>query len=219
MNINRIRAENFFWKSLTGMLILFFLFAYQAQAQVPATNSKSRVVISHYAQAVPDNSYTFISVSHPSLDSALTQIGVGLEVVGMSTVVDTAFGRSVIFTIDAGETHRIFVANNSHSTLTTAIRDARTHVIYTKDSDEFGSVRAVGINEDPSTATTIDGINKFDNLSQLEFWGVVYIESSGTGFPMEFLGDAQDSTIGRNFHTSILGGVSGKSTGVARGVN
>ncbi len=27
-------------------------------------------------------------------------------------------------------------------------------------------------------------------------WGSIYVESSGTGFPMEFVGDAQDSTLG-----------------------
>ena len=221
MNTNRITVEKFFWKSLTRILFLLFFFASHAMAQdvVPETNSKARVVISPYAQAVPNNSYTFISVSHPSLDSALTQIGVGLEVVGMTTAVNNAAGRSIVFTIDAGETHRIFVANSSHSSLTTAIRDTRTHLIYTNDTAQFGSIRAVGINAYPGTATTIKGINKFDNLSQLDFWGVVYVESSGTGFPMEFLGDAHDSTIGRNFHTSVLGGASGKSAGVAREVN
>jgi len=226
MDSNRIMVEKIFWKIFTGMLLLLFLSTSHADAQepgiptqVPETASKARVVISPYAQAVPNNSYTFISVSHPSLDSSLTKIGVGLEVVGMTTVVNSPAGRSVIFTIDAGETHRIFVANNSHPALTTSLRDSRTHLIYTQDTAQFGSIRAVGINAYPTKATTVKGINKFDNLSQLDFWGVVYVESSGTGFPMEFLGDAQDSTIGRNFHTSILGGLSGKSTGVARGVN
>jgi hypothetical protein len=217
----RIMAEKFYWKSFSGIILLLFLFDSQTQAQItmPQTNSKSRVVIAPYAQAVPNDSYTFISVSHPSLDSALTQIGVGLEVVGMSTEADTTASRSITFTIDAGETERIFVVNNAHSTITSSIKDSRTHIIFTRNSAQFGSIRAVGINEDPATATTVNGINKFDNLSQLDFWGVVYIESSGTGFPMEFIGDAQDSSIGRNFHPSILGGVSGKSTGVARGVN
>jgi len=226
MDTNRIMFQKIFWKSFTGMLLLLFLFASHADAQVaaiptqvPATTSKARVVISPFAQAVPNNSYTFISVSHPSLDSALTQIGVGLEVVGISTVPDSSAGRSVIFTVDAGETHRIFVANNSHSTLTNSIKNTRTHLITTQDTGQFGNIRAVGINEDPTTSTIVGGIRKFDNLSQLDFWGVVYVESSGTGFPMEFLGDAHDSTIGRNFDTSILGGVTGKSTGIARGVN
>jgi hypothetical protein len=217
----RIMTEKFYPKSFLGIVLLLFLFASQTQAEItmPETNSKARVVIAPYAQAVPNDSYTFISVSHPSLDSALTQIGIGLEVVGMSTKTDTAASRAITFTIDAGETERIFVVNDSHSTITSSIKDSRTHIIFTQDSAQFGSIRAVGINEDPAIATTVNGINKFDNLSQLDFWGVVYVESSGTGFPMEFIGDVQDSTIGRNFHPSILGGISGKSTGVARGVN
>ena len=75
MDTNRIMFQKIFWKSFAGILLLLFLFASHADAQVPATTSKARVVISPYAQAVPNNSYTFISVSHPSLDSALTQIG------------------------------------------------------------------------------------------------------------------------------------------------
>ena len=190
-----------------------------AQVSVPETSLKSRVVISPYAQAVPNDSYTFISVSHPSLDTALTQIGVGLEVIGMTTLVNNAAGRAVIFTVDAGETHRIFVANVSHSTVNSTIVDSKTHLIFTVDSAQFGNIRAVGLNEDPASSTVVNGVRKFSNLSQLDFWGVVYIESSGTGFSMEFIGDAHDSTVGRNFGSSRLEGVKGNSTGVARGIN
>ena len=190
-----------------------------SQVIVPETVSKSRVVISPYAQAVPNDSYTFISVSHPSLDSAQTQIGVALEVIGMTTVPNNAAGRSAIFTVDAGTTHRIFIANVSHSTINSSIENSTTHLIFTADSAQFGNVRGVGIHESPFNSVVVKNIRKFNNLSQLDFWGVVYVESSGTGFPMEFIGDAHDSTIGRNFDASIIGGVSGKSTGVARGVN
>ncbi|MFT4579883.1 MAG: hypothetical protein ACI9UO_002732, partial [Nitrospinales bacterium] len=182
---------------------------------VPETNLKSRVVLSPYAQAVPNDSYTFISVSHPSLDTAQTQIGVGLEVIGMTTFVNNAAGRAAIFTVDAGETHRIFVANVSHSTINSTIVDSKTHLIFTVDSAQFGNIRAVGLNEDPASSTVVNGVRKFSNLSQLNFWGIVYIESSGAGFPMEFLGDAHDSTVGRNFGDGFQGG----STGVARGIN
>jgi hypothetical protein len=207
---------------LIGFLVLFFLLPALASAQVlsvPVTNLKSRVVISPYAQTVPNDSYTFISVSHPSLDSAQAQIGVGLEVLGMTTLVNNAAGRSIAFTVDAGETHRIFVANVSHPTLNTSIVDSNTHIIITVDTAQFGSVRAVGINEAPGNSTIVNGIRKFNNLSQLNFWGVIFIESSGTGFAMEFIGDAHDSTIGRNFGASRLEGLAGQSTGVARGIN
>ncbi len=204
-----------------GSLVFIFLFPNPAYTQVivPETNIKSRVVISPYAQAVPNDSYTFISVSHPSLDSAQTQIGVGLEVLGMTTVPNSTAGRATIFTVDAGTTHRIFVSNLSHSTVNSTIADSTTHVIITADSAQFGNVRAVGIHENPASSVVVNNVRKFNNLSQLDFWGVVFIESSGTGFAMEFLGDAHDSTIGRNFNTSILEGTAGVSTGVARGIN
>ena len=38
-------------------------------------------------------------------------------------------------------------------------------------------------------------INKYANLSQLSMWGVVFIPSSSTGFALEFIGDAHDSTL------------------------
>jgi hypothetical protein len=208
--------------SVTGFLLFFLLLPNLVTAQVlsvPETNLKSRVVISPYAQAVPNDSYTFISVSHPSLDTAQTQIGVGLEVIGMTTLVNNAAGRATIFTVDAGETHRVFVANVSHSTVNSTIVDSKTHVIFTVDSAQFGNIRAVGINENPASSTVVNGVRKFSNLSQLDFWGVVYIESSGTGFSMEFLGDAHDSTVGRNFGSSNLEGIARQSTGVARGIN
>ena len=160
---------------------------------MPETNLKSRVVISPYAQVVPNDSYTFISVSHPSLNSAQTQIGVGIEVRGMSTVPNNAAGRAAIFTVEAGKTHRIFLTNLSHPTINSSIESTTTHLIYTVDSAQFGSIRAVGIEENPANSKVVNGIRKFNNLSQLDFWGVVYIESSGTGFAMEFIGDMHDS--------------------------
>jgi hypothetical protein len=221
MNLQLSNTEKLYFRSLTGLILFFLLIPNLVMGQVisvPETVLKSRVVISPYAQAVPNDSYTFISVSHPSLDTAQTQIGVGLEVIGMTTLVNNAAGRSVIFTIDAGETHRVFVANFSHSTINSSIVDSNTHLIFTEDSAQFGNIRAVGIHEDPSSSVIINNVRKFNNLSQLDFWGVIFIESSGTGFSMEFLGDAHDSTIGRN-HLNVLDGATGVSTGVGRGIN
>ena len=215
------KTEKLNWLDFLRSLFIIFLLPQIAHSQVivPETVSKSRVVISPYAQAVPNDSYTFISVSHPSLDSAQTQIGVGLEVIGMTTVPDNAAGRAAIFTIDAGTTHRIFVANLSHSTVNSSIESSTTHLILTADSAQFGNVRAVGIHEDPANSVVVNNVRKFNNLSQLDFWGVVFIESSGTGFSMEFIGDAHDSTIGRNYDSSIMEGTTGVSTGITRGIN
>jgi hypothetical protein len=168
------------------------------------TRYSSRLAISPYAQAIPNDSYTFIGISHPSLDSALTQIGLVVEVIDMTTTVNNAAGRATMFTIDAGETHRIFVVNQSHPTinnLNSAFTNSNTHLINTVDSAQFGQVRATTVSERPSLpagsrSVKVGDTYKFDNLSQLLMWGSIYVESSGTGFPMEFIGDAHDSTLG-----------------------
>lgn len=189
-------------------IILFALFGSlliaqtaSGQTQADDTRFSTRLAISPYAQAVPNDSYTFMGISHPSLDTALTQIGVVVEVIGMTTTVDNAAGRAQVFTVDAGETHRIFVVNQSHSTINSsnsAFTDSRTHLIPTVDSAQFGSIRVTTVSEAPTTATVVGSTNKYENLAQLNMWGVVFVESGGTGFAMEFIGDMADSTIGGN---------------------
>ena len=227
-----------FNKIILLMLFGFAVFTQSVQAQTQAADTQfsSRLAISPYAQAVPNDSYTFIGISHPSLDSALTQIGLALEVIDMTTTVNNAAGRVQIFTVDAGETHRVFVVNQSHATinnLNSSFTDSRTHLINTVDSAQFGSIRITSVSERPQLAAgsrdvTVGTTKKFDNLAQLNIWGIVYVESSGAGFAMEFIGDAQDSTIGgaANAH-STLGTAYNKSTNVngtgltrpARGIN
>jgi len=209
---------------LLEVLILFSLSSagFGQVLTVPSTDDKARIVLSPFVQSVPSDSYTFIAINHSSLETALTQVGVALEVLGMTTVPNNAAGRAAIFTIDAGETHRIFIANISHPNINSsnpAFTDSDTHLIFTADSAQFGNIRAVSINENPISPTTVNSIRKYNNLSQLSFWGVVFVESSATGFFMEFIGDAHDSTVGRNLTGSPLNGVSGTSSGVARGIN
>ena len=169
------------------------------------TRYSSRLAISPYAQVIPNDSYTFIGVSHPSLDSALTQIGLVVEVIDMKTTLNNAVGRAVMFTIDAGETHRIFVVNQSHPTLNNInpifLTNPNMHLIQTVDSAQFGQVRATTVSERPglpagSRSVRVGDTYKFDSLSQLSMWGAIYMESTGGGFAMEFIGDMHDSTLG-----------------------
>jgi hypothetical protein len=44
----------------------------------------------------------------------------------------------------------------------------------------------------------VNGKNTYKNLAQLSMWGVVYMESNGAGFAMEFVGDMADSRIAGN---------------------
>ena len=193
------------------MLFGFAVLAQSVQAQnIPDvardTRYSNSIVISPYVQAVPNDSYSFIGISHPSLDTAATQIGVALEVIDMTTTVNTQAGRSAIFTVGAGETHRVFVVNQGHSTINSSnasFTDARTHIIPTINSAQFGQVRITSVSERPEHATEAsrdiplqNGTLTWDNLAQLSMWGIVYVESAGTGFAMEFVGDMQDSTGG-----------------------
>ncbi|MBC8288007.1 MAG: hypothetical protein H8E42_11095 [Nitrospinae bacterium] len=208
-------------------LILFALFGMlsfaqtaSGQTQADDTRESTRLAVSPYAQAVPNDSYTFMGISHPSLNSALTQIGVVVEVIGMTTTVNNAAGRAQIFTVDAGETHRIFVVNQSHSTINgsnSSFTDTRTHLIPTADSAQFGSVRVTTVSQAPTTGTLVGSTYKYENLAQLNIWGVVYVESGGTGFAMEFVGDMQDSTVGGDL-TNGASVVSG-TTAAGRGIN
>ena len=79
----------------------------------------ARIAIAPYAQVVAGDTYTFIGISHPSLATAHTSIGVVVEALGMATVPDTAAGRAAVFTVSAGETHRVFIVNQSHPTINT----------------------------------------------------------------------------------------------------
>jgi hypothetical protein len=220
MKINKIILNfllSFFW--------ILFLSTISWALEVTGMNgigSKDRRVISPYVQVVPNDSYTFIGVSHPSLTTALTQIGVILEVRSMETVPNNAAGRAAVFTIGAGETHRIFVVNVGHSTINTsnaAFTDSNTHLIFTKNSAQFGNVSALSVNQYPLNATTIRGVKKYANLSQLSMWGVVFIPSSTTGFAMEFIGDAHDSTVTRPSSNNGLNPKQGHHPGAGRGIN
>ena len=185
--------------ALIGML--YFAPAASGQTQADATRESTRLAISPYAQAVPNDSYTFIGVSHPSLDTALTQIGLVLEAVGMSTAAGTQSSRSAVFTVDAGETHRIFIVNASHSSINdqnSSFTGSRTHLITTSNSAQFGGVRITTVTKYPTTPTQVGTKDKFANLAQLSMWGIVFVEASSVGFAMEFIGDMADSTIGGN---------------------
>jgi len=211
--------------SLSIFLILFLAQTAWTGTAVNSINGigvKDRRVLSPYAQVVPNDSYTFIGVSHPSLTTALTQIGVILEVRNMDTVPNNSAGRATVFTIGAGETHRIFVVNVGHSTINTtnsSFSDSNTHLIFTQESAQFGNVNALSVNQYPLNATTVRGTKKYANLSQLSMWGVVFIPSSSTGFALEFIGDMHDSTVTYPESRNMIQPQHGHSTGAGRGIN
>jgi len=132
----------------------------------------------------------------------------------MTTVPNTAGGRAAIFTVSAGETHRVFVVNQSHATINgnnASFTDTQTHLITTTDASQFGNIKVTSVGTHPygatmdnlrpgryatttSSATCAACIQRYDGLNQLSMWGVVYQESNGAGFAMEFIGDMHDSS-------------------------
>ena len=204
-------------------------------------NWNARIAIAPYAQVVAGDSYTFIGISHPSLASAHTSIGVVVEALNMTTVPNTEAGRAAVFTVSAGETHRIFVINQSHATINannSSFTDTLTHLITTTDASQFGNIRVIGIGTDPVHASlssfrpgsythnagsaTGTVIYRHDNLSQLAMWGVVYQTSNGAGFALEFIGDMHDSSVSGSYIVQPAVGTSiilNNTSGTGRGIN
>ena len=201
----------------------------------PAFNA--RHAVAPYAQVTANATYTFIGISHPSLATAHTSIGVAVEAIDMTTVPNTAAGRAAVFTVNAGETHRVFIVNQSHSTINgnnSSFTDSNTHLITTTDASQFGNIKVTGIGSHPNVPTTAgaangtgarpgsyndggDTVTRLDNVSQLSMWGVVYQSSNGAGFALEFIGDMHDSSA-----SSAVNGfpaTHGKSAGAGRGIN
>ena len=201
----------------------------------------ARIAIAPFAQVVAGDSYTFIGVSHPSLATAHTSIGVVIEVLDMMTVPHTAAGRAAVFTVNAGDAHRVFIVNQSHATINgnnSAFTDSKTHLITTTDASQFGNIKAWSIGTEPSKATlTSDRPGRYthrkgnaagtkiwrhDNLNQLAMWGVVYQTSNGAGFALEFIGDMHDSSSsGVLTSSAAVGSAADKSdnAGAGRGIN
>jgi len=237
------------------------------------TKHNARRAFAPYAQVVPNSSYTFIGVSHPSLGVAHTSIGLVIEALNMThptemagNGITQAVSRAVAFTINAGETHRVFIVNEGHATinaLNTAINNSNTHLIRTKDTPQFGNIRVTSVGTRPNvktsgrmrgggykdqfvagsegnTAIGLTGVQRFDNLNMLAMWGVVYQESNGAGFSLEFIGDMHDSTsagtasysgkatdyvstssfrVSIDLHKAYNGSIGESSAGVGRGIN
>ena len=211
-----------------------------ADQSVSGVDWNARFAIAPYAQVVPNSSYTFIGISHPSLATAHTSIGVAVEAIDMTTVPNNASGRAAVFTIDAGTTHRVFIVNQGHATINSSnslFTDSQTHLITTADSDQFGNIKVTSIGTVPTLytgvsqrpgayASGVDVISRWDNVAQLAMWGVVYQSSNGAGFALEFIGDMHDSSYGNATglgtavaNTGLKAGVLQQTIGAGRGVN
>ena len=204
-------------KTLIFMITTLLAFLVVSQNAFSAT--KTRSAISPYMQTDANSTYTFVGISHPSLNTAATQIGLTVASVGLDGT-----NPSTTFTINAGQTYRVFIVSTNHSTINSnTVTGAR--VIFlgtTTGSSVSGSLLLTANTVDPTVrsrlavGTGATGYSKLEGLNQLSVWGAVVIPSTSTGFAMEFIGDAHDSTV--QISSRVIGAAGASILGGGRGV-
>jgi hypothetical protein len=156
--------------------------------------TKQRSAISPYIQTDVNSTYTFVGITHPSLNTAATQIGLTVATIGLDGATP-----STTFTIGAGETYRIFIASTNHSTINSnTVTGSRVIFLSTTTGgSEAGQLLFTANTVNPLiTARQAVGFagNKEEGLQQLSMWGAIVVPASSTGFAMEFIGDSHDSS-------------------------
>ncbi|MBC8285804.1 MAG: hypothetical protein H8E32_18475 [Nitrospinae bacterium] len=168
-----------------------------------AIENKSRVV-SGYWQS-DSTSYTFIAVTHSSLSGIASQVGLVVNALQSDL---TAFGTAVTFTISAGATQRIFIARTNHSFLSAATIPTASFIIGTTNF-KHGQIRIEPVTSNPEVSPNpsliLDSLEHrgFRDVTMLNFWGAIVIESNTTGFAMEFIGDMHDSGATTSINSSV----------------
>jgi hypothetical protein len=166
---------------IAAMALLIF----SAATAFAITNSSS--VVSPYWQSDGD-AYTFVSISHGSLDLMSSQIGVILQAV--SNDGTSSFG-STSFTVNQNSTTRIFVVATNHSTINTStITDSTVVFVSGTTNSSSGSLTFT-----PSRTTPLSNANQIADATALNYWGAIVVSSASSGFAMEFIGDTHDSVF------------------------
>ena len=160
-----------------------------------AYENKSRV-ISGYWQSGP-SSYTFMSVTHSSLEGLATQIGLVVNAIQSDK---SAFGTAVTFTISSRETKRIFIVRENHPDLSPATIPTAAFIIGSSNF-KHGHIRIDPVSSNPEIH--IPSGSGFRDVTMLNFWGAVVIEESQTGFAIEFIGDMHDSAATPGMDSSV----------------
>ena len=184
-------------KRFSNLIAILAFLALLAGNAFAITNSES--VVSPYWQS-DSGSYTFIAVSHTSLSGMASQIGLTVNAIQND---QSAFGTAVTFTIESGNTTRIFIVRTNQSTINQTSISSAQFIVGTTNF-EHGHIRVDPIATAPTTSTgstslTGDG---FRDITMLSFWGTVVVETNTTGFAMEFIGDMHDSAAPPNFDGS-----------------
>ena len=176
-------------------LVLFGSIWLNNFTSVWAYENKSRV-ISGYWQS-DSKSYTFMSVTHASLEGLATQIGLVVNAIQSDK---TSFGTALTFTISSRETKRIFIARTNHPFLSPTTIPTASFIIGASDF-QHGHIRIDPISSNPEIHEP--SRSGFRDVTMLNFWGAVVIEANTTGFAMEFIGDMHDSGATPNMDNTV----------------
>lgn len=184
---------------LVGMLIVLDCLWFSHFNSAFAIENKSRV-ISPYWQS-DSTSYTFVAVSHSSLSTIASQVGVVVNAIQNDL---SNFGTALTFTISGGSTERIFIVRTNHPIVNpTNISSAKFIAGTTNFKHGHLLMEPVATNPSVLFRSTTKLINNGRrDVTMLSFWGAVVIESNTTGFAMEFIGDMQDSAATTIMHDS-----------------
>ena len=184
---NALAADNRLTFQNTALTVANFRQAVDSAATqaftsiVPFSNSKR--VVSPYWQS-DDSSYSFISVTHPSLSGMASQIGIFMRAIKND---GSLFGSTKAFTIDSNTTKRVFIVRSAHPTInSTNLTDVE--LITGSSIFQHGFLHLNPVASNPEIS-----VGGFRDITMLSFWGAIVIESNTTGFAMEFIGDTHDS--------------------------
>ena len=166
---------------IAAMALLIF----SAATAFAITNSSS--VVSPYWQSDGD-AYTFVSISHGSLDLMSSQVGVIMQAV--SNDGTSSFGTTA-FTVSQNSTTRIFVVSTNHSTINTStITDSSVVFVSGTTTSSSGSLVFT-----PRSTVPLVPISRITDVTSLNYWGAIVVSSASSGFAMEFIGDTHDSVF------------------------
>jgi len=189
MPIYRIQQGERLMKK-TQIIVMAILMAFLVSSQNAMALTKSRAVLSPYFQTDVDSTYTFIGISHPSLTTAASTVGLTVATVG------SVIAGSTSFTVGAGETYRIFIVSTNHSTIN-SLTVTGSRVLFmgmTTGGTDRAAITMLSSKQEPLLVTGASGeTGGLQGLNMLSIWGAVVIPGTTSGFAMEFVGDAHGS--------------------------
>ncbi len=192
-------ADNRKTHNNTALTVSNFRISIDNQQLASIDERNAHRVIAPYWQS-DGSSYSFIAATHPDLEGMAPQIGVSVKAITNRGVL---FGTEKTFTIDKGDTKRIFITRRGHPSINSNNSNLTgVELIAGRPSFQHGFVHIAPVASNPEIS-----VAGFRDITMLSFWGAVVIEANTTGFAMEFIGDIQDSAATPSMDN--IAGVSG----------